>query len=183
MMGKNEVNMHFVCTREEAKELIEKQSDFWIANCGCREGNPNHCQQSRNDVCLWFEGANESGFSGVRKASKEEALELLTIAKESHLVTRPFRDLSGKDKIGGVCFCCQDCCCYFKAKDDSCDKGTMFEQTDMVSCSNCGICTDACYFDARKIENDQLVIHPNHCYGCGICEDICPTGCIEMVKR
>jgi NAD-dependent dihydropyrimidine dehydrogenase PreA subunit len=182
-MSENEVNMHFVCTREEAKELIENQSDFWIANCGCREGNPNHCQQSRTDVCLWFEDGTESGFSGVRKATREEAFNLLTVAKDCKLVTRPFRSVTAKDGVGGICFCCQDCCGYFKVKDDSCDKGTMIEQTDMVSCSNCSLCTDVCYFDARKIENDQLTVDHFSCYGCGICEDVCPTGCIKMIKR
>jgi len=173
-MNDNSEPMHFVCTREEAKTIIENQSSFWIANCGCREGNPNKCHQSRHDVCLWFESANESGFTGVKEVSKEEAFDLLKVAESCHLVTRPFRSESGKEGIGGICFCCQDCCCYFKNKEEICDKGKLIQQTDLTSCTGCGECTDVCFFGAREIVDNELKVHENNCYGCGLCADICP---------
>jgi len=178
---KKEIPMHFVCTRDDASKMIDAQQKFWVSNCGCREGNPDGCKHSRTDVCLMFEGEEGSSGSGKREISKAEAVELIKEAKEKKLVCRPFRNTENMI-TEGVCFCCDDCCGYFLGDDYACDKGTMIEQTDEGSCSNCGGCVDFCYFGARKIEDGKLVVNKDKCYGCALCVDDCPD-CIQMVLR
>ena len=46
--------IHYVCTREEARELADNAAEFWIGNCFCREGKEGKCERSRHDVCVWF---------------------------------------------------------------------------------------------------------------------------------
>jgi len=184
---KEELHMHFVCTREEAEGMIEVRDRFWVSDCGCRVGK-GHCERSRTDVCLGFREDYTSTDSGRREITRAEVAELLALAREKHLVTRPFRDeeMSGP---GGICFCCDDCCGYFQTDADSgepvyvCDKGALREQTDMDSCTQCGDCADVCYFGARKMHEDELTIDREKCYGCGLCRDVCGPGCIEMVGR
>jgi len=182
-MGEEENPLHFVCTYDEAEELINQNSIFWVSNCGCRESRGN-CQQSRKDVCLDFNGRFGGSGSNYHQVDKQFALELLQEVRDKKLVTRPFRDFATKTEIEGICFCCKDCCGYFLNREEICDKGIYIEETDYDCCSDCGLCVDVCYFGARQINDEgNLVVNREECYGCGLCYEICPVECIEMIKR
>ncbi len=85
---------------------------------------------------------------------------------------------------GGICFCCSCCCSYFiNFKDGTCDKGSQIAQTDSTTCTDCGACIDICYFNARKMTDNELTVDLDKCYGCGLCPSLCPPGSIAMVKR
>jgi ferredoxin len=178
----NEIPLHFVCTRDEAKEIINNQDKFWIGNCGCRDPKGG-CKRSKNDVCLWFENSEGSDSEGVKKVTKEDALELVKLAEDSILVTRPFRKFEDRSQLGGICFCCDDCCGYFQNEDEICDKGKLIESTNYDQCNDCGNCVDVCFFKARTLNNDKLKVERDKCYGCGVCVGECPANCIEMKKR
>ena len=173
--------MHYVCTREEARELLKDRDRFWVSNCGCREDR-GRCERSRMDVCLCF--TEEIGGSGsdLHEVSREFVEELFREAVEKHLVTRPFRNPPDLVEVGGICFCCDDCCGYFLDESSVCDRGVFVEKTDMGVCTGCGACVEVCYFGARATENDALLLRHDDCYGCGLCLDVCPTGCIELVE-
>ncbi|UCC13084.1 MAG: 4Fe-4S dicluster domain-containing protein, partial [candidate division WOR-3 bacterium] len=47
----------------------------------------------------------------------------------------------------------------------------------------CGDCVDVCYFKAREMKDDRLVITRQNCYGCGLCANVCPESVIRMWKR
>ncbi|PIE89857.1 MAG: hypothetical protein CR997_09275 [Acidobacteria bacterium] len=47
------------------------------------------------------------------------------------------------------------------------------------NCTNCGVCLEACQFDAIFVEDGQHVIQEMNCEGCMLCEKICPTHSIE----
>jgi len=183
-MSKNELGMHFVCTHDEAKTLIDNNDTFWISDCGCRK-EKNGCSRSRIDVCLGFREGTTSTDSGLRQASMADALALLKEAQEKKLVTRPFRN-KDRTEVVGICFCC-DCCCGYvvdPAQDEYvCDKGKYIEDTDLDSCTHCGDCVDVCYFQAREMKDDRLVISRQNCSGCGLCSDVCPESVIRMWKR
>ena len=34
----NEIPLHYVCTRDEARAILYAAEGFWISDCGCREG-------------------------------------------------------------------------------------------------------------------------------------------------
>ena len=175
------IPMHFVCTLDQAKEIIADFKNFWVMNCGCRE-EKGDCKHSRIDVCLNFVDYSSSYGSILKNITRYEVEDILKEAKEKHLVPRPFRDETRK-KIDGICFCCDDCCGYFLNHDEICDKSSLIESTNLENCTLCGICEDYCYFNARKIKNDKLKIDQDNCYGCGLCVSICPEDCIKMIGR
>jgi len=174
--------MHYVCTRDEARDLIKSRDTFWISNCGCREQRGG-CARSRVDVCVDFYEQSSSGGLHMRQASRDDIEGIFDDAKEKHLVTRPFRDLKDPSKVDGICFCCDDCCGYFLDPGEECDKGDFIEETDIEKCNDCGLCADVCYFNARVMNNGKLTVNRELCYGCGLCVDVCPETCITMVKR
>jgi ferredoxin len=180
-MSQQELHMHYVCTHDEAKKLMESHDQFWVSNCGCREPKGN-CARSRMDVCLMFSGDGGSSGSGKKEITTAQAWAILDEAETGHLVTRPFRD-DAKTGTDGICFCCDDCCGYFLDKNEICDKGKFIENTDKDSCTLCGDCVDTCYFKAREVANAEMIVNKDECYGCGLCAQVCPEKCIEMIAR
>lgn len=184
-MNNQELAFHYVCTRDQAKEIAGRFDRYWVMNCGCREERGAKCARSRMDVCLMFkEESAGSGGSGKKKISSAELEEIFKEAEEKHLVSRPFRNEEDRTKTEGICFCCDDCCWHFvKATENICDKGTLIENTTMDGCNHCGECVEVCYFGARKMDHGELALNRDECYGCGLCVDVCPTECIETLPR
>ncbi|MCM1987415.1 ATP-binding protein [Methanococcoides seepicolus] len=58
--------------------------------------------------------------------------------------------------------------------------GLKVASIDETLCIKCGICKDACRFDA--ITND-IRIDIYGCEGCGVCAYACPEGAISMIER
>lgn len=181
-MSDNNFHMHYVCTHDEAAKLISNHSQFWVSNCGCRESRGS-CSRSRIDVCLMFTGDGGSSGSGLKAITLSEVKAILAEAKDKMLVARPFRNMTDKDETEGICFCCDDCCGYFLDKDEICDKGKYIELTHDQFCTNCYDCVDTCYFDARRIRDNSLMVYRDNCYGCGLCAAVCPEICIDIVPR
>lgn len=181
-MSAESLAMHYVCMFTETKDLIEKQDEFWVANCGCRE-DKGGCQKSRMDICLYFSRSSDPSGSNLRKISRAEVEVILQLAQEKNLVIRPFRKIKQPSEIEGICFCCDCCCSYFLSADEKCDPGKFIEKTDIEECLLCGSCIEVCYFQARKVEDDRLSIQQDNCYGCGLCTDLCPVNCITMIRK
>lgn len=173
---------HSVCTKDEARALIESRERFIIADCWCRLER-GRCVRSPMDVCLHFREHDSVNPSGRHEAGREEALDLVEEARKQALVSRPFS--VGEDGgVDGICFCCDDCCVFFTGRDPGqCDRGTMIERTIEGCCSSCGMCETVCRFGARVMDAGQLIVTRSLCWGCGLCADTCENGCIEMVPR
>lgn len=174
--------LHYVCTLDQARRLIQGHERYWISNCGCREARGG-CGRSRIDVCLYFTSEFPATGSGWRQASRREALELLSEAEATGLVARPFRDEEERVRTEGICFCCDDCCGYFLDPAEVCDRGDQIEATDRDACNDCGLCVEACRFGARAVHEGGLAVTREDCYGCGLCVDACSTGAVRMVAR
>ena len=182
-MDENVVALHYVCTRDKAKALIDSHTRFWVSNCGCRELRGN-CARSRIDVCLQFRPVTAASPSGLKEISRAEAEEILTEARDKHLVSRPFRNETDPSEVDGICFCCDDCCGYFVDPGGyGCDKGRTMEETDIKACTGCGECVSVCYFGARRLRGGSLLLNRDRCHGCGLCVDVCPEDCVTMVPR
>ncbi|MFH1866267.1 MAG: 4Fe-4S binding protein [Candidatus Eisenbacteria bacterium] len=179
--GEREIPLHYVCTRDEARTIFDEHENFWISDCGCREER-GECRRSRRDVCLYVVPEFPPTGGNHREVSRAEADALLLLAEQSHLVTRPFRGYVDRSRTEGVCFCCDDCCGYFQADDEPCDKGASIASTT-DACNHCGECVRVCYFGARTTVDGALVVDGNKCYGCGLCADVCATDCIAMMGR
>lgn len=175
------VSMHYVCTYNEARDLIDRQERFWVANCGCRE-KTGGCSRSRLDLCISFKPEAASGGSGHRKINRKRAGDILEEARQNRLVPRPYRGIEDA-VVEGICFCCSCCCAYFLNQEEACDKGRLVEHTSMGECTHCGNCVEACLFQARSMTDQKLAVKRKLCYGCGICVEVCPAACITMVDR
>ena len=180
-MSEEKVPIHYVCTHEKSRELVDARERFWVCNCGCREGKGG-CARSRTDVCLMFTPGEFASGSGTREVTRSEVMDILREADEKQLVARPFRN-DARDDTEGICFCCDDCCGYFLNPEEKCDKGDLVAETDMDDCTHCGACTEVCYFKARSMRGDEMRADGSLCYGCGLCASVCPLECIHMVKR
>jgi len=181
-MANKPVPIHYVCTHEEALDLIDKHKNFWVSNCGCREER-GKCHRSRIDVCLMFRGDIGASGSGLKKVSRRFVDGLFKEVKDKNLVARPFRNDKTRKISEGICFCCDDCCGYFLDPHEKCDKGKYIEKTDRDLCANCGNCVEVCYFKVRIMDDGELKIISRKCYGCGLCSSVCPGKCIKMEKR
>ena len=51
---------------------------------------------------------------------------------------------------------------------------------DEESCTNCGVCFDACRFDAITEDDDFHIVDPISCEGCHYCFRVCPHDAITM---
>jgi len=183
-MTEEDLAFHYVCTRERAKEIVGQHNRFWVSNCGCREER-GYCNRSRIDLCLMFrDDILGSGGSGRKEISRDAVEEIFREAEDKYLVTRPFRNEENMAQTDGICFCCDDCCEYFTNPEViRCAKGDLIEKTEKDKCTNCGECTRVCYFGARKLEKEGLIVHRDNCYGCGLCVDVCPEDSVRMIPR
>jgi ferredoxin len=178
-MDNSELAMHYVCTHEKARELVQAHPRFWVCNCGCRESR-GACARSRMDLCLMFTPDDPGSGSAKKEATRAEVLDILQEAETKFLVARPWRDDARHETIG-ICFCCDDCCGCFLDSSEGCDKGDLVARTDFDACTHCGDCMDVCYFHARMMASDKLTVDAERCYGCGLCLAVCPEACIRMV--
>jgi ferredoxin len=173
---------HYVCTFDEAFDLIANHTRFWVSNCGCRE-RKGKCARSRHDLCLMFRDDIDASGSNKHEISPADVRAIMNEAQAKNLVTRPFRNARNSRVTDGICFCCDDCCEYFIKAGETCDKGALIEMTITDLCTQCGECIDVCYFKARSMADGELKVDRDSCYGCGLCAANCPEGCIEMIRR
>lgn len=50
-------------------------------------------------------------------------------------------------------------------------------------CTNCGICSEYCRFEAIKFINKKITILEEICDGCKLCARVCPEGTIAMIAN
>jgi hypothetical protein len=180
-MAGSEPALHYVCTWDEAAELLATHEAFWVSPCGCRESHGG-CIRSRHDVCLQFHPRTAADPTGIRPISREEAEGILQEARAIPLVTRPFRGWEDRTVTEGICFCCDDCCGYFRNREERCDRGRFVQSTRRRECNDCGECVEVCLFGARAMTAGRLDLTNEDCYGCGLYVSHCPLGSIEMTE-
>jgi heterodisulfide reductase subunit A len=60
--------------------------------------------------------------------------------------------------------------------------GRVVSEVDKRRCSCCGLCVEACPFDARSLDMDEhyAVVDETLCQGCGMCVSVCPNDAAKM---
>ena len=61
--------------------------------------------------------------------------------------------------------------------------GIPVPRVDINKCTHCGMCAEACEYNAIVVVKDKVLIFPELCHGCGGCSYICPADAIEEVER
>jgi MinD superfamily P-loop ATPase len=56
---------------------------------------------------------------------------------------------------------------------------TMIPLVNKKKCTNCGVCSDACEFNAIVTLADDMLVFPELCHGCYACLEMCPEGAID----
>jgi MinD superfamily P-loop ATPase len=57
--------------------------------------------------------------------------------------------------------------------------GGVRARLDQTKCDACGLCAEACRFEAIRV-NGQVEVDANRCEGCAVCARICPAGALSM---
>ncbi len=54
---------------------------------------------------------------------------------------------------------------------------------DSSLCTNCGLCTKHCCFEAISVKSKKVIISATACEGCALCVKICPSSAIRMIDN
>ena len=171
---------------QELSRIIEDATTLAQTECGCRTDMGN-CKNPKEGCIALDEHAEmwireEIG----RPISKEDALEALENGVRHGLVNVAYVRDRGKADV--ICTCCECCCDSLGAMirfgySDQVLESRMIAVLDEESCTDCGLCVDACHFKARSMVDGRLVFDEGACAGCGLCVHVCEFDAIVMVER
>ena len=92
-------------------------------------------------------------------------------------ITASFSVLGGKDLV--VADCDVDAADMHLLLEPDFDRDEDFfsgelAEIDQSGCTQCGICAEACRFDAIPVVDGKYIVDPLSCEGCGYCARVCP---------
>ena len=61
--------------------------------------------------------------------------------------------------------------------------GIPVPQVDDSKCTYCGMCAEACEYNAIVVVKERVLVFPELCHGCGGCSYVCPADAIKEVER
>lgn len=175
---------------ENVLKIIELSDQIAVTDCICRTKLKN-CDYPRK-VCLSLgKNAIKSVSDGTAEfVSKEEAKKIVMETHENGLVHLALHRPGDDEKnIQAICSCCS-CCCHALQGLLLMNMKRLVKSTEYIStheqekCIDCGECVDRCQFNARILNNeDMMTFNPDLCFGCGLCVKRCTQNAIEMIKR
>ncbi len=160
-----------------------------LYECACRHARPNGgCKPT--DVCMVL--GEGGGFQldhnphSARRITQIEALDILRAEHErGHVHSAWFKDIMG-DRMYAICNCCKCCCggieAMVKYRTRSMVSSGFVAAIDASNCSACGVCVDACPFDALTLNDSTAVVNPAKCMGCGVCQSQCVSEAIALLR-
>ncbi|MCX6007518.1 MAG: 4Fe-4S binding protein [Chloroflexi bacterium] len=172
-----------------AREIVlTGPPDVVVSECGCRNNRREACQPTQ--VCMvvgkpFTDFILEHHPSSSRRLTQVEAIELLRKEHErGHMHTAWFKDAL-IDRFYVICNCCK-CCCLgvefmMKYGNPVMASSGYIAQLDENLCKGCGICVNACPFNALSIKDQISILDWDKCMGCGICEVMCPNNARSVV--
>jgi electron transport complex protein RnfB len=181
---------HNIAPYEDAARILEKNAaKIVVTDCICRKsaGLVDEGCGKPLEVCFMFGSMGQYylDHSMGRRIELEEALNLLTKAREAGLVTQP----ASSQNPAGMCNCCGDCCGPLSAlnrhpKPAKIVFSNYFAQVDEKTCTGCGLCEERCQMGAIAFTADDVAgIDLDRCIGCGLCVTTCPEEALSLVKK
>ena len=136
------------------------------------------------EICLLFENASEEALKNARLVSKTQTLTKLEEARNRGDISHIFYKKDDK-KITEICSCC-DCCCSILRKMkingfENFKQSGYIVDTEPEKCTLCSECVDICFFGARSIEHEKLILNENLCFGCERCITYCKFDAIKSL--
>ena len=140
------------------------------------------------EVCFLLDDAADQavGDRTAHYVSLEEAVCVLRQANERGLVHLTIYE--PEHTVYAVCSCCS-CCCHdlqflrIYGRSDVIARSEYVAQTDVQTCTQCGVCVQRCVFGARLWQDGRLSYDAGACYGCGLCVTVCPVGATVLRPR
>ncbi len=180
---------HNIAAYEDASEILKNVNHIVIAECICRKSSnmvDKGCDKPL-EVCFLFGSMGQYYLDHNlgRKIEIDEALRILSEAREAGLVTQP----ATSQNPAGMCNCCGDCCGVLMALNNAPRPSEMvfsnyFAQIEKDQCSSCEACEERCQMRAISMDKNNLAqINLDRCIGCGLCVTTCPTEALKLIEK
>jgi len=177
---------HNIAPYEDAVRILEKNAaKIVVTDCICRKSAgllDNDCGKPL-EVCFMFGSMGQYYLDHDmgRRVELEEAVGLLTAAREAGLVTQP----ATSQNPAGMCNCCGPLSALNRhPRPAEIVFSNYFARVDTAACSGCGLCEERCQMGAvAATAQDVADIDLDRCIGCGLCVTACPEEALALVKK
>ncbi len=173
---------------ENATAIVEANAAWAVVDCICRKQKALIGEDCGHplDVCLSLSttaGAFDR-FAGMKVLTKEGALDTLRRSAEAGLVHTVGNNQEG---ITYICNCCTCSCGVLRGLAElgmanAVARSAFVNTVDAELCQGCGLCEDACQFEALEV-GEKAIVNAFRCLGCGVCVLTCPEGALALVRR
>jgi len=170
------------------KLVLQGSPDILISECPCRSFRENPCKPTQ--VCMiigqpFVDFKLEHSPDTTKLIGKEEALKLLEEEHlRGHIHSAWFRDVA-LDRFIAICNCCKCCCSgvegMVKYGSRTMSSSGYVAKLNGDLCVACGICEDACAFEAITFDGKGPILNWEKCLGCGVCTTQCPNNALTVV--
>jgi ferredoxin len=182
---------------EDVRTIIDKAATVVRMPCACRWAavkKEKRCcyavsyspQTWHQDLDMnYFGKAPGEGFETLAGAEAIAQMEKLEEEGAVHTIwtmITPF--------IGAICNCTNHECLGLRTlamEVETLARGEYLARVDATLCNGCGLCEQACQFDAiasRTAAGGAIIatVNPRKCYGCGLCRNHCPQGALALAN-
>ncbi|UCF63914.1 MAG: 4Fe-4S dicluster domain-containing protein [bacterium] len=193
----DKLSLH-VLDYERASEVIKKASHRGIGICYCRH-KMKHMHRACDapmEICMTFNNTAASLIRNgyAREVETAEALDLLQIAYENHLVQ--FGE-NVQNRVSFICNCC-GCCCEALIAQRRFGFLHPVHTTNFLpvvaneKCNGCARCVEICPVEAMTLISANLPekkrqkiarLQEEMCLGCGVCVSVCKKNALVLESR
>ncbi|MBU1144543.1 MAG: 4Fe-4S binding protein [Firmicutes bacterium] len=187
----------YVMDYEKTSAIIHNAKQIGVSTCYCRhvkEHLGTVCDAPM-ETCLTISNTGDSSLirhGYAREISKEEALDIIVLAKKHNLVQ--FAE-NVQNNVSFICNCCS-CCCEVLSNakkhgfTNAINSSNYICEINEENCIGCSKCVKVCPMDAISLVSTNIdgkkkiaVVDKEMCIGCGVCDSSCAFDALELIHR